>query len=303
MKPGKPFAWGRLGDTPVLALPGNPASSWVSSLLFVKPLLERMTGGTGDLNPSWIICPTELAPAKRRRFLRVRNHAGTAEIHANQDSGSVSVLSWADGLMEVAPETSVTVGQSLPFYSFHGIASGTLGDAQWCASPHFSPRPAVPIDLVVLHNISLPPGQFGGSDIAALFQGNLDLAKHPWYAEHLVGVQVSAHFLIDRQGQVTQFVDTNDRAWHAGVSQFHGRQQCNDFSVGIELEGTDVEPFTTAQYQQLERLLRWLRQHHPVRFCCGHSDIAPGRKTDPGSGFDWSALDWPALELEVWRQQ
>lgn len=157
-------------------------------------------------------------------------------------------------------------------------------------SPNFDARPAgEAVSLVVIHNISLPPGEYGGPGILDLFTNRLDPGAHPYY-ETLRGLRVSAHFLIRRDGELIQFVSTHDRAWHAGVSCFRGRERCNDFSIGIELEGTDFEPFTEAQYATLGRLLPALAAVHPLTDITGHSDIAPGRKTDPGPCFDWSRL-------------
>jgi N-acetyl-anhydromuramoyl-L-alanine amidase len=155
-------------------------------------------------------------------------------------------------------------------------------------SPHFDSRPAgAAIDLLVLHNITLPPGGFGGDHIASFFCGSLDPAAHPFFAT-LTGVRVSAHFVIERGGRITQFVSCHDRAWHAGPSVHRGRQRCNDFSVGIELEGTDFMPFTDAQYAALAGLAAALRAGLPLATACGHSDIAQQRKTDPGPSFDWA---------------
>ena len=158
-----------------------------------------------------------------------------------------------------------------------------------CPSPNFDHRTEAP-SLLVIHNISLPPGQFGNGYIHDLFCNQLDAQAHPYFAD-IAQLKVSAHGLIDRQGHVTQFVGFNDRAWHAGVSCYAGRSQCNDFSIGIELEGTDDEAYTDQQYQQLTALTRALLDYYPTlntEHITGHSDIAPGRKTDPGPAFDWS---------------
>lgn len=165
---------------------------------------------------------------------------------------------------------------------------GWVMRARHVLSPHHDARPRAgsPPSLVVIHAISLPAGQFGGRDIERLFTQGLDETVHASYAL-LRGLQVSAHFLILRTGALTQFVSTDRRAWHAGVSRWQGRDDCNDFSLGIELEGTDDQPFTEAQYVTLESLLAGLRQRYPIRSLTGHSDIAPGRKTDPGPHFDW----------------
>jgi AmpD protein len=137
-----------------------------------------------------------------------------------------------------------------------------------------------------MHNISLPPGEFSGDAITHLFTNTLNTAAHPYYAQ-LQGVRVSAHFLIRRDGAIIQFVPCSKRAWHAGVSSWQGRSACNDFSLGIEVEGSDFVPFTERQYVALVRLTRLLRRSYPLRAVVGHSDIAPGRKTDPGPYFDW----------------
>ncbi|MCX8003962.1 MAG: 1,6-anhydro-N-acetylmuramyl-L-alanine amidase AmpD [Burkholderiaceae bacterium] len=175
-------------------------------------------------------------------------------------------------------------------------AIGPVDEAGWvrgvarCASPYCDERPAgVAIELLVVHSISLPPGVFGSGDVVRLFTGRLDCQAHPFYA-HLAGLRVSAHFLIERNGAVTQFVACGRRAWHAGASHFEGRAACNDFSIGVELEGCDFVPFTEAQYAALGRLLAVLRAAYPLRAVRGHSDIAPGRKTDPGPLFDWRRL-------------
>lgn len=168
-------------------------------------------------------------------------------------------------------------------------------------SPNNDARPDdAPIELLVIHNISLPPGQFLNGYAKDLFLNRLDIGAHPWFA-NVVGLRVSAHFLIDRNGAITQFVACGQRAWHAGVSQFEGRERCNDFSIGIELEGTDDMPFTDHQYERLAELTRCLRLQYPLRAVRGHSDIAPGRKTDPGPCFDWGRYArlaaWPGDAL------
>lgn len=157
-------------------------------------------------------------------------------------------------------------------------------------SPNFDARPeGAELSLVVVHNISLPPEQFGGPGVEQLFCNALDPQEHPYYAE-ISGLRVSAHFFIRRDGQLLQFVSTEDRAWHAGVSCWDGRERCNDFSVGIELEGSDHQPFEAVQYERLRELLRVLKQRYPLSEVVGHSDVAPGRKTDPGPFFDWGQL-------------
>lgn len=158
-------------------------------------------------------------------------------------------------------------------------------------SPNFDPRPEDgAVCLIVVHAISLPPEQFGGPGVEQLFTNRLDPLEHPYYAE-IAGLRVSAHFFIRRDGELIQFVSTEDRAWHAGVSCWEGRERCNDFSVGVELEGSDTQPFEVAQYRRLRELLQALKERYPIRDVVGHSDIAPGRKTDPGPYFDWGELD------------
>lgn len=167
---------------------------------------------------------------------------------------------------------------------------GWLEGVTQIASPNQDARPeGMPIELVVVHAISLPPDQFGGDGIVQLFTNQLDPQAHEYYAE-IAHLRVSAHFLIRRNGDVLQFVATQDRAWHAGVSSWQGRERCNDFSIGIELEGSDFVAFEPIQYQQLNALLKILKTSYPIRAIVGHSDIAPGRKTDPGPFFDWQAL-------------
>lgn len=164
---------------------------------------------------------------------------------------------------------------------------GLLAGARWIASPNFDARPdGSSIDLLVIHNISLPPRNFGGAGVIELFTNTLDPDAHPYYAT-IASLRVSAHFLIRRNGAAIQFVRCDDRAWHAGVSSWNGRDRCNDFSIGVELEGTDEMPFTFAQYARLIGIAHVLRQAHGIRHVAGHSDIAPDRKTDPGLYFDW----------------
>jgi AmpD protein len=169
-------------------------------------------------------------------------------------------------------------------------------NARFIASPNFDVRPlidgnhAADISLIVIHNISLPPSQYGGNGIIELFTNQLNPDEHPYYAE-IYTRKVSSHFLIRRDGELIQFVSCLDRAWHAGVSNWQGRERCNDFSVGIELEGSDFELFEAAQYQTLKSLIASIKQTYPIKGITGHSDIAPGRKTDPGPYFDWSQID------------
>lgn len=173
--------------------------------------------------------------------------------------------------------------------------AGLLAEALYLPSPNCDDRPAdAAIDLLVIHNISLPPGEFGGDAIADLFLNRLDPQAHPYYAG-IAGLRVSSHFLIRRDGALLQFVPCLKRAWHAGQSQWCGRERCNDFSVGIELEGTDDVPFSDAQYECLFALARVLYARYPIQASVGHSDIAPGRKTDPGPHFSWARY-FSALE-------
>ncbi len=164
---------------------------------------------------------------------------------------------------------------------------GWLPAARRLPSPNCDERPAdAAISLVVVHAISLPPGEFGGPGILELFSNRLDPAAHPYYRQ-IEGLRVSAHFLIRRDGELIHFVPCRRRAWHAGVSSWRGRTACNDFSIGIELEGSDDVAFEDAQYERLGSLLAELRQRYPIEAVTGHSDIAPGRKTDPGPHFQW----------------
>lgn len=170
--------------------------------------------------------------------------------------------------------------------------SGWCHGIRHCPSPNFNARPQAEVSLLVLHNISLPPGQFGTGKVQEFFQNRLCTDEHPYFAT-IASLQVSAHFLIERDGQISQFVSCNERAWHAGQSLYAGRDNCNDFSVGIELEGTDDLPFSDAQYEALCDLILLLLAAYPAltpERICGHSDIAPGRKTDPGPAFDWQRL-------------
>lgn len=172
--------------------------------------------------------------------------------------------------------------------------TGLLLPALQVPSPNFDDRPESCVaDLIVVHCISLPPGRYGEGHIVAFFRNELDPSEHPYF-EEIVHLKVSAHILIERNGQITQFVSFNKRAWHAGESSHCGRTGCNDFSIGIELEGSDDSPFEAAQYASLRNAIAALRAGYPGLAdapVVGHSDIAPGRKTDPGSEFDWSQLD------------
>lgn len=172
------------------------------------------------------------------------------------------------------------------------LKDGWLTESKQVPSPHHDERPdSEAPSLLVIHNISLPPGEFGGPFIDALFTGTLDAGAHPYFAD-IAQLRVSAHCLIRRDGQIVQYVPFDKRAWHAGVSQYQGRERCNDFSIGIELEGTDILPYTEEQYQQLAAITALLITHYPAmaRHIAGHSDIAPARKTDPGPAFDWDVF-------------
>lgn len=170
------------------------------------------------------------------------------------------------------------------------ISEGWLQPANHVPSPNFDTRPGdCAVDLLVIHNISLPPGQFGSGCVQQFFCNTLDCTQHPYF-QRLVDLRVSSHLLIERTGQVTQFVSFEHRAWHAGESFFEDRTRCNDFSIGIELEGVDDHPYTDAQYEMLAGVTQTLLQTYPAMTpnrITGHSDIAPGRKTDPGPAFDW----------------
>ncbi len=180
--------------------------------------------------------------------------------------------------------------------------------ARKLASPNFGPRPlSVSIDLIVLHSISLPPGRYGGDEVQALFTNQLDWSAHPYFKQ-IEGLEVSAHFYIRRSGEIWQFVSCDDRAWHAGQSHYRGRGNCNDDSIGIELEGLEGESFEPAQYEAMAALGPAIIQHYPIQHLAGHEHIAPGRKADPGSGFDWTLLQkilalsaqcFPAAVLQV----
>lgn len=169
--------------------------------------------------------------------------------------------------------------------------------ARRCDSPNFGPRPAGDeVTLALIHSISLPPGEYGGDAVERLFTNRLDWDAHPYY-QRIRGLEVSAHFFIRRGGEVVQFVSCDERAWHAGASSWRGRDNCNDFSVGIELEGLEGEPFEPPQYDALALLLRALAARYPIASVAGHEHVAPGRKIDPGPGFQWDtlrlAMQWP----------
>lgn len=180
----------------------------------------------------------------------------------------------------------------------------TLWDGGWyrfarrLPSPNFGLRPpSAVVDLIVLHSISLPPGQYGGDEVQRLFTNTLDWDAHPYF-KSIEGMEVSSHFYVRRNGELWQFVSCDDRAWHAGTSHYRGRSHCNDDSIGIELEGLEGDKFEFAQYETLAGLCAAIPQRYPVSHVAGHEHIAPGRKSDPGSGFDWAhlqhSLGWPS---------
>ena len=175
-------------------------------------------------------------------------------------------------------------------FSWRDRDDGLLAGIRYIASPNRDERPdGAAISLLVVHAISLPPEQFGGEGVAQLFTNSLNPDEHRYYQE-IGGLRVSSHFFIRRDGELIQFVPCAQRAWHAGVSAWQGRERCNDFSVGIELEGSDTVPFESAQYEMLRRLIAVLRLRYPIADVVGHSDIASGRKTDPGPHFDWTKI-------------
>ena len=182
-------------------------------------------------------------------------------------------------------------GQARPAAPRSAWRAGWLREARRVASPNFGARPpATTVDLVVVHSISLPPGEYGGDAIERLFTNRLDEAADPYFAT-LRGLHVSAHFLVRRDGALLQFVSCDKRAWHAGASVWRGRTDCNDFSIGIELEGLEGGTFEPAQYERLGLLVASLAARYPIRAVAGHEHIAPGRKHDPGAGFDWTELE------------
>ena len=201
-----------------------------------------------------------------------------------------AIVAYAIGLPSHG-EVSVRVRRAaLPRYDVSRSA-GILKQARQVPSPNFDPRPAdVVADLIIVHGISLPPGEYGGPWIDRLFCNELPAAHHPYFAQ-VAALRVSSHLLIRRDGAVVQYVRFNDRAWHAGKSAYQGREACNDFSVGIELEGSDEEAYTDAQYVNLAGIVRALCKAYPTlsrQRVVGHSDVSPGRKTDPGASFDWA---------------
>lgn len=166
-------------------------------------------------------------------------------------------------------------------------ADGLLAGVRYVPSPNCDERPAgTAVTLLVLHGISLPPGEFGGDAIERLFTNRLDPHAHSYFHD-IAGLRVSAHFVVRRDGTTLQFVPATMRAWHAGPSRWRGRERCNDWSIGVELEGTDVAAYDARQYRSLAALARALRRALPLTACAAHSDVAPGRKTDPGPAFDW----------------
>lgn len=176
--------------------------------------------------------------------------------------------------------------------------AGWYGFARQLASPNFGPRPpAAQVDLIVVHSISLPPGRYGGDEVQRLFSNTLDWNAHPYF-KTIEGLAVSAHFYVRRSGELWQFVSCDQRAWHAGASCYRGRDDCNDDSIGIELEGVEGGPFEAAQYETLSGLCAAIAQQYPIEHIAGHEHIAPDRKGDPGAGFEWASLRrslaWPA---------
>ncbi|MBV8680173.1 MAG: 1,6-anhydro-N-acetylmuramyl-L-alanine amidase AmpD [Aquitalea sp.] len=216
----------------------------------------------------------------------------TAEVNAAavalyHKAGFVLQQRWSvpDGL--VLWRMQYSAGRLQPVLSLD--AGGWIREACQIPSPNCDARDSGLPELLVIHNISLPPYRYGGQAVAQLFTNTLDPADDPFYAS-IHQLRVSAHFFIRRNGQLVQFVPVLQRAWHAGVSSWQGRERCNDFSIGVELEGCDFEAFTDAQYQMLLALIRELQAHLPLRGMTGHEHIAPGRKTDPGPYFDWARL-------------
>lgn len=183
-------------------------------------------------------------------------------------------------------------------------SGGWLAAARAVPSPNEEARPAgSEVGLVLIHNISLPPDEFGGGWVEQFFVNRLDPDAHPYFAT-IAGLKVSSHFYVRRDGEIVQFVDCDRRAWHAGQSAWRGRGNCNDFSVGIELEGCDTKPYETAQYEALWRLLDALRERYPITAVAGHCHVSPGRKTDPGEHFDWAQVRerYPDLDLPPTEQ-
>ena len=177
-------------------------------------------------------------------------------------------------------------------------SAGFIHAATQIASPNFDARPEADISMIVIHNISLPPNEYGGAGVAQLFTNSLNPDEHPYYAQ-IYTRNVSSHFFVRRDGELMQFVSCLQRAWHAGASLWQGRERCNDFSVGIELEGSDFEAFEAAQYQTLNNLIKVLKKTYSIQHIVGHSDIAPGRKTDPGPYFEWQKIAIQHNNIEI----
>ena len=226
--------------------------------------------------------------ALRRSYARNR--------HGQRKSGGVLLPSAlpsrrrSKGLELFMPNTALQ-------HCFDDWQDGWCQGAQACKSPNLGARPSqAVIDLIVVHSISLPPGVYGGGEVQQLFTNQLNWDAHPYF-QSIRGLEVSSHFFIERTGAVWQFVSCNDRAWHAGTSAYRGRNNCNDDSIGIELEGLEGEMFEDLQYEGLARLCRALGRQYPIAHIAGHEHIAPGRKKDPGPGFDWQRLQnsvaWP----------
>ena len=179
----------------------------------------------------------------------------------------------------------------LSMRNLHINPAGICNEARFIASPNVDQRPdQADIKLIVIHNISLPPNQYGGNGVIELFTNELNPTEHPYYAD-IAHLKVSSHFFIRRDGSLLQFASCLDRAWHAGQSNWRGRERCNDFSIGVELEGSDFEAFENIQYEVLKQLIASLKATYPIEAITGHSDIAPGRKTDPGPYFNWSLIE------------
>ena len=175
----------------------------------------------------------------------------------------------------------------MPLTDSHLWQDGWYRFARRLDSPNFGDRPqGIAVDLIVIHSISLPPGQFGGDEVQQLFTNTLDWDAHPYF-DSIRGAEVSAHFYIRRNGDLWQFVSCDRRAWHAGKSEFNGRENCNDYSVGIELEGLEGDAFESSQYETLISLCAAIKQNYPIADVTGHEHVAAGRKADPGKGFDW----------------
>lgn len=190
-------------------------------------------------------------------------------------------------------------GKAAPAPARPAWRGGWLREARRIVSPNFGPRPpGMTIDLVIVHSISLPPGEYGGDAIERLFTNRLDPDAHPYFAT-IRDLRVSAHFLVRRSGELLQFVSCDRRAWHAGASAWKGRTDCNDFSVGIELEGLEGDTFEEAQYERLAATLARLASRYPIRAVAGHEHVASGRKQDPGAGFDWAGLRHRAEDLRL----